>query len=131
MVSPRQLYLSIYVLFFRLVRGAWPAAMRAEAYNGAFGITLLGFFLFVTVGIWLELLTGSTLFLMGYVLFPFSMLLFAGNVFFLIKKGYGTEFESEFTNMPDKKRKTLKALATSIVVGVVALFVYSLTLYMK
>ena len=120
----KEIYLSIFILGFKIGEGQWPAAMKADAHKGVVIVTLLEAIFALSVLSFVEVVEGRSFDFPKWVIaFAFVALYFA-NHFYLVTKHQGATFERQFGTFPKSKRIRIYATATCIFVGVwVAFFV--------
>jgi len=129
----RELYLALFVLFFRLDVRRWPSYANANAngYNGALGISLVETFAALSVLFWFEIVSGYRFGLdsrLGLVALGIFAVYFT-NLYFLIDRARGVALEREFACLSRRKRVALLAAAAAIFVASAAVFYLSLGLY--
>jgi hypothetical protein len=121
----RELYLSLFVLFFRIGAGQWPAFMNADAFNGVTGLTVIESFFALSVSGWIESVAGRHLDLNRWEIVIAVLAIFCANYYFLIFKGVGVAFEKEFNHFPKSKRVALRLAAIGIVLAIGVFFFLS------
>jgi hypothetical protein len=128
-VSLKEIYLSLFVLFFRINKGAWPEYVKADEHKGVAGITLLQGSLAIAASNFTQVLAGHQIVLdagaAGLMVLPVYFL----NSYFLVERGAGTAFEKEFSGFARKKQTTLYLVATAITLLIVAALVLSIAVY--
>jgi len=112
----REVYLTVFVLFFRIGQHSWSATTNAA--KGAAGITWLQFMLLITVAAWLYFFTGDRRLItisspLFYVLFGAIYLL---NYYTLVARQTGLRFESAFKTMGSRHRSLLVVTSVGFIV---------------
>jgi hypothetical protein len=111
------IYLSVFVLFFRIGRNSW--SYTSNAAKAVAGITWIQLMLLVGVIAWLYYFTGVKLLLaiprpVFYISFGIITLV---NYYTLVTRQVGTLFESEFSNFAYRRRSLLIATSIAVVIG--------------
>ena len=110
------IYLSVFVLFFRIGQNSWsPMTNTAKAVGG---VTWLQFTFLVGLIAWLYYFTGDRLLLSmsrptGYILFGIIYLL---NYYLLVTRHAGTRFELDFRVFAYRRRFTLLTASIALVI---------------
>jgi hypothetical protein len=105
----KDIYLTVFVLFFRIGQNSW--SFQSNAAKGVAGVSWFQFMLLIGFTAWLYYATGSKLLLRVppaafYILFGIVCLV---NYYALVTRGYGTKFESEFQTFGSRRRSLLIA----------------------
>lgn len=113
----KEVYLSVFVLFFRIGRNSWSYTNNAA--KAVAGITWIQLMLLVGVIAWLYYFTGIRLLLaiprpVFYLSFGIITLV---NYYTLVTRQVGTLFESEFSNFEYRRRSLLIAASIAVVIG--------------
>jgi len=125
----KQIYLSLFVLFFRINKGAWPEYVNADAHKGAAGITLLDLFLALAASNFVQTLTGHQVLFARDTAGIVALSVYFVNWYFFVGRGTGTAFEKEFNGFARKRQIALYLLATAITLATVALLSISVMMY--
>lgn len=106
MQTLKELYLTVFVLFFRFAKQSW--SDHTNACKGAAGITLFQWTLLGSAILWISAFTGTDI--SGLSKLTFYILCFGSyllNYRFLVLRGYGMEFERAFGHFEARKRRLL------------------------
>jgi hypothetical protein len=124
----KALYLSIFVLFYRL---SAHDSIGGTAFNSVAGITAVQGVLGLNVLLWAEIISGRRGFIEGYILLLLLVwvALYFINSHLLLDRGSGLYFEYEFRSFSKRKRMALLWGATAIVFATTVLFYVSITTY--
>ena len=122
----RKLYLTIFVIFFRLGAGQWPSHINADAHKGVVGIASTEAILVVCMIFWLRGWTGHGLALNSWQLWGLVLLPFLLNHYFLVAKGYGVSFEREFDFLKQREKSLLYSEALGILVATAAIAYFTI-----
>jgi hypothetical protein len=123
----KDLYLSIFVLFFRVFADSW--SPRTNAMKGVNGITLVEFVIAVSVSDLVQVQTGRHLALNRWVIgFAFVMVALV-NRHFLVVRGSGVAFEREFNSFGKSKRIALRSVSVGLVLATAVIFFFSAAAY--
>lgn len=115
----KEVYLSIFVLFYRLSR--WTADMKA--YSAVACLSIVELLLAASFGMLVQIISGYRHGWNRWVVGAFCLGLFLVNSHFLVNRGNGIAFEREFSRYPRGKRMALLLAAGGIAVASgVALF---------
>lgn len=112
----KEVYLSVFVLFFRIGQNSW--SFTSNAAKAVAGITWLQFTLLIGLTAWLYYFTGNKLFLAAsrpafYLLFGIICLV---NYYVLVTRAAGTHFVSEFRTFEYRRRSILVATSIALVI---------------
>jgi hypothetical protein len=120
----KEVYLSVFVLFFRIGRNSWSFATNAA--KGAAGITWLQFMLLIALTAWLYYFTGNRrlVSVSNPVLLALFGVTYLINYYILVAREAGTRFESAFTTLGHRHRFVLVAASVAFV-----LFSFGLALF--
>lgn len=125
----KRIYFTWFVLGFRASASTWSPGINAG--KGVFTVTVIGGFIIVGIESWTDILLGKRFFLdvNPWVIRIAAVALYFVNYYVLVTRGYGVEFEHEFSNLP-KSRKTFFVLS-SVVVGltVMCFLFFSISAY--
>jgi hypothetical protein len=117
----KEIYLSVYVLFFRIGGGQWPSHVNADAHKGVAGVAVVEGILLITLVDWIQSIAGN--FGIGrWVPGIVGVVIYAINYYFLVIQGNGVAFEKQFGSLPKSKRLTLRLVAVGIFVATLALY---------
>lgn len=105
----REVYLTVFVLFFRLGQNSWSQASNVA--KGVAGITWLQFMILIGAIAWLYFFTGNKVLLaIPRLAFVISFGLVAAiNYYTLVTCQRGTRFEKEFKTLEHRQRSLLLA----------------------
>jgi hypothetical protein len=125
----KDLYLSTFVLFYRLNAGQWPARMNADTHKAVVTLSFIDFLLVFSAVTLFRLFTGHETRLNPWVgtvsLIPILMV----NYYYLVIRGHGLAFERKFDKFHKQKRTILRAGAICVVVAVFTGFFLSVEAY--
>jgi len=130
----KELYLSIFVLFFWLGVDEKPFSKSSRnALRGAVGISLIEMFLSFSAISWIEIATGRRDILDKYIwLFAIAcMALYFTNLHFLATRGSGLAFAKHFKHFPKIKRVLLLSAAAVIFLTSAIVMFLSITAFQK
>ena len=125
------LYFSIFVLFYRLLRGLWPAQFNADAHKGVAGVSFVEWLLLLSLFEWVQIGTGHRF---GFGQLTAAVVLLVGffvNYYFLIVLRFGLEFEKQFNHFSLARRVALRGCAIAFVLIAVAVFYLSTIRYQQ
>jgi len=125
METLREVYLTVFVLFFRIGQHSW--SVTTNAAKGAAGITWLQFMLLITGSAWLYFFTGDRRLItisspLFYVSFGAIYLL---NYYTLVARQTGLRFESAFKTMRSRHRSLLVVTGVGFIVFSFGLALFS------
>jgi len=112
-----QVYLTIYLLFFRLNRNAWPPEFNADQHKGTIGAALVLLFLLIALWTGTALAMGTALDIGKPAVVAITIGVLTGSYLVLIIKKAGIHFERDFDHQPPSRRIWLRAAATALSVG--------------
>ena len=110
----KEIYFSIFVLFYRLFKGAWPPQFNAENHNGAAGVSLVQVFLFMGLESWIAIYLGHPIKLKPWMMGGAGVVIYFANCYFLLERRVGIEFEKQFNDFPKITRIALLTIAAEI-----------------
>jgi hypothetical protein len=113
MRSLKELYLSIFVLFFRISR--WRGSMKAR--TAAAGLTIVEGLLAVSLSTWVAAATHQLVEVNRWIIGGAFVVLYLLNDQFLVDQGRGVAFEKQFSSFPAAKRTVLYLAAIGIVLA--------------
>jgi hypothetical protein len=116
-----EIYLSVYVLFFRIGAGQWPSHVNADAHKGVAGVAVVEIILLITLLDWIQSLSGH-FGINRWVPGIAAVVIYAINYYFLVIRGNGVAFEKQFGSFRKSKRLTLRLAAIGISVVTLALY---------
>lgn len=123
----REVYLSVFVLFYRYFAGQWSATMNAH--KGVAGVSIVQGVIVITLENWIGAFTGRRLELDRWVLWIVIVLIYAANYYFLVIGGTGVAFEKQFGTFPKSKQITLRLAAIGIFLATGIIFFFSAAAY--
>jgi hypothetical protein len=109
----KEIYLSVFVLFFRISR--WRGSMKAR--TAALGLTVVEGFLAMSFGTWIASAVHQNIEVNRWIIGIAFVVLYSLNDYFLVDQGRGVAFEKQFRNFPSAKRTVLYLAAISIVLA--------------
>jgi hypothetical protein len=108
-VSASEIYLSVFLLFFRSSAKQWSA--EANAFKGVAGVFFVQILLIVSLCGWFSIAVDRPLVrTIGFV-GPISILLYLINNHFLVSRRMGTKFEEQSRHFERSKKVALQAWA--------------------
>lgn len=107
----KALYLSLFVLFFRISR--WKGRIKSS--TASMCVATVDGIVAVTLWAWIQTATHQYVELNRWIFGGAFAALFVVNHFFLVVRGYGVEFEKEFRSFSKGKRIALYLAAVSVV----------------
>lgn len=122
----KEVYLSIFVLFYRISR--WKGRMKAS--SASFSVSVVEIFLALTMWLWIQLVADRYIELNRWVAaIAVSILIVGSSDYFLYKRGHGIAFERQFLHFSRSKQIALYAAAISIVVVTGVAFFLTVSAY--
>jgi hypothetical protein len=121
----KRAYLSVFVLGYRINRGAWPPAFNADAHKGVALVSIVELLLAVVIFQWVEMANRVQSRPPKVVIWIVSISIFAATYYWLVSKKVGTNFERDFDQLEKVTRVGLYLSALAIVGATIALFVCS------
>jgi hypothetical protein len=118
----KELYNSIFVLFFRLGAGQWPKEMNADVHKGVAGVSVLEIMLLMSAFSWIQIFLGQQLQLNPLLLGTAVFALYTFNYYLLHLSG-GIAFEKQFSHL--KKERRIALLSWAVVVILMAIVILS------
>ena len=106
MQTLKELYLTVFVLFFRFAKESWSDA--TNAWKGTAGVTLFQWTIVGGTIFWIAAFTATDI--SGLSQLTFYILCFGSyflNYHFLVVRGYGTGFEHAFGQFEARKKRLL------------------------
>ena len=125
----KELYLSVFVIFYRVAAGLWPATFNADAHKGVAGLSAVEGLLGLSAFAWLQVLASRRFELNPLIIGAIFLLLYFVNNFFLVSRRAGVEFNTEFNRFSVVKRTLLCAGAIAVVITSLITFGISITAY--
>jgi hypothetical protein len=125
----KEAFLSIFVVAYRINRGAWPASFNADAHKAVAAVTFVELMACLTIYAWVQILSGSHIEFFQPVLWVGAFTFYIANYYFLLTKKLGSDFEKRFDRYSKARRTTLRIAALIIFFGVFALFLISVPYY--
>lgn len=116
----KELYLSIFVLAFRLGAGQWPKEFNADAHKGVVVVALVQQMLGLAI-VWS--VPAIDVFSSKLAVGAFYFILLFINYYVLIVRGSGVKFEKEFDHFPKWKRIALLSEAAIAILASFAIAV--------
>jgi hypothetical protein len=116
----KNIYLTVYTLFFRVAGDSWTPAINAC--KAIVGVTLIQWALLVVISAWAQWWWGVKL-LLGFNTWIINVLLFSSfglNYYFLVGRGHGEEYGRELASLDKRQRRWRYAVgitATAIIMG--------------
>lgn len=103
MQTVKELYLAIFVIFFRFAQGSWARDMNA--WKGVIGITVFQLSIIGTVAYLGSALAGKPIPEISRLTYTVVALgLYVANYHMLVVRRFGTDFESELDRVPKARR---------------------------
>jgi cytochrome c biogenesis factor len=121
----KELYLSIFVMFYRMSR--WRGSMKAR--TAASGLTIVEGFFATGIGLWVAAPKHQFIRTSGWIVAFALVLLYLLNDYLLVDQGRGIAFEQEFRGFPLVKRTLLYVVAVGIALSSVAVIFVSIISY--
>jgi hypothetical protein len=125
----KTLYLSVFLAFYRLGQGLWPARLNFDALRGVGGVSAIGIILALNMSGWLEVVLKKHLAYSQTSLGIFSIIFLAINYHILVIRGAGVRFEHESSYMPRGKRILIYVIGASVVLATAVFSYYSVAAY--
>jgi hypothetical protein len=119
------IYLSIFVLFFRVSR--WRTSSKAS--SAVVGVAVVDYVLALSLVIWAAIMTGHPLKLSPWVVGIIFLIFCSANYRFLVIRSHGVAFEKQFCGFQKSKQTTLLSVAAGILLATVAIFSFSIQAY--
>jgi hypothetical protein len=115
MHSIKNIYFTVFLLFFRFCHKAWSHEMNIN--KGVVGVTIVQGWLLVGTNTWLYYATGnkSLMAIPKPFFFLFFALLFALNYYALVRHGRAEEFNGEFSKFPTRRKVFLIAAGVGLI----------------
>ncbi len=123
----KDLYFSIFVVFYKYSADHWSADMNAM--KGVTGISIFQALLAFCVSTWVEIFTGQRFKLDSWLIWMFIIPLWLTNYYYLVTRGSGVEFEKRFASFERVKRNTLYALAVGFLLVTTGVLIFSTVVY--
>jgi len=120
---------TLFVLFYRLGRGAWPAQFNADAHKGAAGITFVKALFAPSLFDWYQIYTAGQLRPAHWLMGAAAALIYALNYYYWVSLGTGTAFERKFDTLSKRRKIVLYAAAVLIAIVSGVLFFFSVNVY--
>jgi len=111
MRSLKEMYLSIFVLFFRISR--WRGSMKARTAAG--GLTIVEGLLAISLSAWVAAATHQLVEVNRWIIGAAFVVLYLLNDHFLVDQGRGIAFVEQFRSFPAGKRTVLYLAAAGVV----------------
>jgi hypothetical protein len=121
----KELYFSVFVLFFRM--SGWDGRLKAG--TASMCVSTVEGLLALAVWDWVQTKTHHYIALSGWIVAGIFAALFVMNGFIFVTSGYGLEFEQRFHNLSRQRQTALYATSVIIVVTVVISFFVSVSEY--
>jgi hypothetical protein len=121
----KELYLSVFVLLFRISR--WKGEFRA--YSAALGVAVVEGILVLTFWAWIQTATKHYIEVNKWALIIAIFVIVSPTNYFLVLRGHGLAFERRFDDFSERKQAALYIAAVCIVVGVGIAFYLSVDSY--
>jgi hypothetical protein len=118
----KELYLSVFVLFFRIGAGQWPSYMNADAHKGVAGVTIIEVLLVASLINWIQIIGGHRLELNRWMPGIAAVVLYCANYYFFVVRGSGIAYEREFSGFRKGKRIALRLAVIVILLVTLAVF---------
>ncbi len=112
MRSLKELYLSIFVLFYRL--SGWDGRMKAS--TASICVSVVEGVLALTIWSWMQIAIHQYIELNHWLVMIFFFLIAGPGDYFLVVRGHGIAFEKQFYSFSKRKRIALYVSAIGIVV---------------
>jgi hypothetical protein len=120
----KEAYLSLFILFFKMSFGQWPAKSKANAHTGVLGIAIVENFLLLSVFLGLQIETEKRIELQRWAIGVGLTLPIILNYYFLIIRRHGIIFEKKFNTFDKGKRMTLLSVAVAIILTIAAIMIF-------
>ena len=118
--TANELYLSIFVLFFRLSSSRWSQEMNA--YKAVAGTSWVHLLLLFILAEGVQMLSSRRFFSGPWEVLIGSLAIFAVNYYDLIVRGRGTAFERDFAAFSRRKRWALLGFAAAVLASTFSVF---------
>jgi hypothetical protein len=125
----KEALLAIFVVGYRINRGAWPASFNADAHKGVAAVVFVEMWIGFTIFGWAQILSGSHIELSTPALWFGAVALWGVSYYFLLVQKLGSGFEKHFDHLPKTRRVILRITALVIFFGALALFLISIPYY--
>ena len=120
----KELYLTAFVIFFRIARDAW--SHNVNAGKGVAGVTLIEVLLAIAIEGWIEIFFWKALpRLPQWAFFVAFFILCGANHYPLVTCGHGIVFEREFTHLKRSRKLLLVAASGGFMLAAIMFFGYS------
>lgn len=126
-----ELYLSVFVLFYRIAAGLWPKAFNADAHKGVAGLTMVEGLFALSIYSWLEIAMRRRFEVNPLLIGAALALIYFCNNHFLVGRGIGIKFENRFSEFPRIKRIVLRLGALGVVLIAATAFYLSMAMHQK
>ncbi len=107
----KEIYLTIFVIFYRAGSGLWPTEFEIDSQKGVAGVTITQSLIFINLINSTEIKLGSQLRFSSWIIAIFFLILFQYNSYSLLSKENGLDFERKFNSFQFKKRMFLRVCA--------------------
>ena len=121
-----ELYLSVFVLFYRIAIG-WTG--RAKTSAAAIGLSVVELLFLMTVWTWIQTVTHTYMHIESWVLVVALLAITAPTDYLVVNRGHGLKFEKEFRRFGIVKQITLYLAAIGIVAAVGLAFFHTVESY--
>lgn len=127
----KELYLTVFALGFKSGSSSW--SPRINAGKGVFGIAVIEGLILTSAVAWIEM-SFETRFLLNtgkWTMGVVFVVLYYGNYYFLVTRGYGIRFEREFSRLEQTRKSVLIVGFILLLLITIALFYFSITDYQQ
>lgn len=127
----REIYLSIFVVFYRVLGGLWPTEFNADAHKGSTGITFVECLLVFSLFDWMQISIGHRVEINPLIAGIAAATLYFTNNYFLVSRGSGIAFEKQFNHFGLRKRIALRLCGIAVVLAAILSIYVSTTAYRR
>ena len=121
-----ELYLSVFVLFYRVAIG-WTGRIKTDA--AALGLAVVELMFIMTVWTWIQLITHTYIHVETWVLVIAFLAINTPTNYLVVNRGYGLKFEEKFRRFGIMKQIALYLAAIGMVAAVGLAFFHTVESY--
>jgi hypothetical protein len=125
----KDLYLSIFAVFFRTGPGLWPRRFSPADHQGILAVLFVQTIVVGLIYAWMGVLFEQRLALNRWVFWPLSICGYALNYYILVRKGVGLKFVRRFDEFPRSKRIALRFWVAAVFAVLLALVFVTADIY--
>lgn len=121
----KEVYLTLFVVFYRVFANAWTPGINA--WKGVGGVTVLEALVIISASSSLNLSLGAQAVegIEKWMIVLGTVALFFANYFVLIARSHGLRFEREFADLDRSKKTALIATTAVVLIAILAAFIVS------